>query len=273
MRFISLIFLLLPLTGCIGSLQQLKLLDPQAEDFSSALAAEYLAFASSQAEEGQDASADYFAAKGMQAWHEEEVPLETVNPSTPAPLKNQLLAARDELSALLVDDVTAVASQQAAHAQLLFDCWARQSVSKKKSAALCAEELQTELATLEEVAVSLDMATESTANISFAPGSAKLGKTEYARVAQIAASVRGDTTYVIELQGEASSAREERLLAGRMNEIQKALRSRGISDAHIRIKKADGEKTVYLSSDRTMKDKDMVTVVTRMFDRSLEERP
>jgi len=273
MRFISLIFLLLPLAGCMGSLQQLKLLDPQAEDFSSALAAEYLAFASSQTEEGQLASADYFAAKGMQAWREEEVSLEMVNPSTPTPLKNQLLAVRDELSALLVDDVTAVASQQAAHAQLLFDCWARQSISKKKNAALCAEELQTELATLEEVAVSLDMATQSTAHISFTPSSAKLGKAAHAQVAQIAASVHGEAPYVIEMQGEVSSVREERLLAGRMNEIQKSLRTRGISDAHIRIKKADGEKTVYLSNDRTMKNNNIVTVVTRMFDRPVKEQP
>jgi OmpA-OmpF porin, OOP family len=256
---------LLSLSGCaFGSLEQLRLLAPEANDFSSALSAEYLAFADSESEQGHALSAEYFAGKGMKAWHGENVPLETAK-------KPELDATRRLLTALLVNDVKAVVPQPAAHAQLLFDCWVKQA--GKKDGGLCAEELQSELAILEDVAVSLGMVREETKPIVFAPGSSQLSTAGERRVRAIVASLRGDAPYIIELDGNADNAKRARLFKSRVTEIRKAFRLRGISDAPIHLRDSVSEKTVYLSNDSTMKEKDVVDVTIRKFNLPPQERP
>jgi hypothetical protein len=266
MRRILLILLLLPLAGCaFGSLEQLRLLDPEANDFESALAAEYLAFANAESEQGRALSSEYYAAKGMAAWRGDEVLPEEVDKSTAAPLKYELIATRELLMALLVDDVVSVVPQPAARAQLLFDCWAKQSGSRTKDSKLCVDELQSELATLEDVAVSLNYVSEEKKPIAFAAGSSKLDKGSLTEIKKIAASISRDTPYILELDGNTSSAKRTRLFGQRVAGIRKAFRSRGISDAHIRLHETVSEKTVYLSNDSTMKDNNVVTVTVRSF--------
>ncbi len=167
--------------------------------------------------------------------------------------------------ALLVDDVVSVVPQPAARAQLLFDCWVKQSGSRTKDSGLCVDELQSELATLEEVAVSLGYAKEETQRIDFAPKSRKPGKHALAQIKKIAAGIARDTPYILELNGDTGSAKRARLFNQRVAEIRKAFRMRGISDAHIRLREEISEKTVYLSNDRIMKDNNVVTVTVRSF--------
>lgn len=266
MRYIALILLLLPLSGCaFGSLQQLNLLNPQANDFESALAAEYLAFANSESEQGRALSAEYYAGKGMAAWSGEDVLPETVDDATPRPLKRELLATRELLMALLIEDVVTVVPQPAARAQLLFDCWVKQSGSRTKDSGLCVNELQTELATLEDVAVSLGYISETAKHVHFAPKSGKLGKNSLGEIKKIVASIKRDAPYILELSGNTSSAKRARLFKQRAVEIRKALRARGVGDAHIRLHETVSEKTVYLSNDSIMTDSDVVTVTIRSF--------
>jgi OOP family OmpA-OmpF porin len=272
MRNILLILLLLPLAGCaFGSFEQLKLLDPQADDFESSLAAEYLAFAKSESEQGRALSAEYFADKGMAAWRGDEVPPENVDAATPKPLKYELLATRELLMALLIDDVVAVAAQPAARAQLLFDCWVKQAGARAKGSRLCVEELQSELAKLEDVAVSLNYVSEEIKSLPFAQGSHTLNKNSLALIGKITSSLHKDTPYILELDGDTSNAHRARLFKARVAEIHKAFRQRGISDAHIRLHESVSEKTVYLSNDSTMKDSNIVTVTVRSFNSPPEE--
>src|SRR5688572_17765907 len=115
--------LLLVLTGCGMELEQLRALAPEADTFPSALAAEYLAYSESELELGRKDTSEHFAEKGLKAGKGDVVGPDEVAAGLGPKATKKLLAARESLVAALTEDVTKVAGQKSARAQLMFDCW------------------------------------------------------------------------------------------------------------------------------------------------------
>lgn len=149
MRPIAFVSLLLLLSGCTGSLSELRSLAPAPDDFSSALAAEYLAYSEAELEQGRGQAADHFAAKGVEAAKTRIVPPDAAKGA-------ELEAARAALVVVLTDDVKHVAPQKAARAQLLFECWNAQEPKKQPSRPVsCADSFAVAMEELQAVADSL----------------------------------------------------------------------------------------------------------------------
>lgn len=268
MRSYILLFSLFLLSGCaFGHLERLQLLNPEAHDFQSALAAEYLAYADAESEQGRSLSAEYFADKGLDAWMGRTVPLEPVEDFLPKAAQSRLAAARDMLEILLTDDIKRVVPQQAARAQLLFDCWAKQEGQRKKDAPACAEELQPALTELQTVATSFSLGSETVHTVMFSSGKSALSKQAQTVIQGVAKQVSGKTAYVIVLEGYTGSNSAKRLFEARAAGLRKALSARGIMDDSIRIKNAVSAQAVYLSCDETVRDKNAVRVTVQVFGR------
>lgn len=269
MRLIILLFSLSFLSGCIvGNLQQLQFLDPQANDFDSALAAEYLAYATAEKEQGHPLVAENFAAKGLRAWRGEKVIPETVEASTPLPLNRQQQSTRDLLMALLTEDVKRVVPQQAARAQLLFDCWIIQAQRKNDTQQLCRDELQQAIITLRNVASTLALTSETTHILDFAPGSGKLGKRALSQIDSMVKELEGGAPYTIELDGDVQTPMAKSLFERRMAEIRKAFKARGVGEERIQPKEVHNDKAVYLSCDDTIEGENKVRVTISIFGQS-----
>lgn len=266
MRASIVLFSLFLLAGCASqNLFQLRLLDPQANSFGDALAAEYLAYANAEAEQGRHLSAEYFAHKGMRAWRGEAVPPEPVEDFLSKAAQKRLKSSRDMLLALLTDDVKHVVPQQAARAQLLFDCWAKQEGQRKKEAPACAEELPAALIEMQTVAASFGLGGEETHDITFAAGSAKLSRSAQQKVRAISEPLRNQAAYIIETEGCADTPAAKRLLEKRTEALGAGFAARGIPAERIRIKESGGQKAVYLSRDDGIKDKNLVRVTVHVF--------
>lgn len=264
MRRFILLFSLLLLAGC-GNLEQLQILSPDASDFDGALAAEYLAYANAESEQGHTLVSEYFAAKGLRAWGGTAVEPEAVDTFLPRKTQAKLNYAREMLMAMLVDDVKRVAGQKAARAQLLFDCSVRQAAMKQKPPAACYDELQTTLAGLQMVASSFVLGKEMTHNIRFAAGSAAISSSARDMIREIADYAKEEVAYAIVLEGRVDSAKTKALFEKRVRMLHQAFAMVGISEEYFQTQSTDSGKEVYLSCDDTVKDRNIVRVTLRVF--------
>lgn len=194
LRFIPVVLL----AGCTSNLERLKDINPDAHDFHSSLAAEYLAYSESEIEQGRSSAADYYAAKGVSASNGEEVEPDKVNPSS-ADVK-KLASARYGLVNLLSEEVKNIEPQKAARTQLLFDCWngqenKTQSVIKNS----CASEFATSYKDIVMAADALEFGGSSYNTIEFVPGSAELDADEISVINEIADQVKGKKDYLVKL--------------------------------------------------------------------------
>lgn len=267
MRLIPLVFLVFPLSGCVfGSLSELKSLNPQASDFNTSLAAEYLAYAESEAELGHGLIADSLAYKGKMALKgetvEPKIPGDGVNRETAATLN----AARASLMPLLTEDARRVVPQTAARAQLLYDCWVTQASHNDQLPAPCADEFQAALIELQKVTTSLVMGREETKTLSFAPKSSRLSEESLDSIDGIVEYVQGLSNYAIQLDGRADSASARRLLEKRATTIRKAFAGRGIDASRIQTSGGDTSKEVYIDrEDSTDRNQVKITVALGMY--------
>lgn len=243
-----------------GTYDALKEKAPEAGDFASSLAAEYLAYAESQSDLGNTADADYFAAKGLKALKEGFVDPEKVGLFT-GDQKPKLEEARDTLMALLAENVRRVLPQQAARAQMLYDCWYHQvSQLKIGDEAPCEAEFKASLGELEEVAESFTYQDKQSYTLQFSGGSTKLTsaiRKDLAAAAELTMSLQ---KYQVELRampsgdGQAASkiAKKRAALA------RDALVAKGVKAAWIEIHDDTTAKTVYLSNDDEEQPKNTV---------------
>ena len=272
MRLIILIFSLTTLSACASNLQQLELAAPESNNFSSALAAEYQAYASSENEQGRSGSSEYFASKGVQALYGGDVPLEMVPSSLPDSAQRQMQATREMLATLLVDDVKRVVPQPAARAQLLFDCWARTYTRSAKEAGVCADELEPMIDTLQSVAVTVNQGLESEYDVVFASGSSALSSDIKTQVKTIGELVRANTAYTIEIQGQHGTRAGKKLFNRRFIALRAALVAQGVLESRIEQEDVHGSKAVYLSSDKKMKDSNQIQITVRTFGANASEQ-
>jgi OOP family OmpA-OmpF porin len=255
---------LLLLAGCAGNLQELREISPKASNFSSSLAAEYLAYSESEIEQGHKLSADYFAAKGVRAAKGETVEPEEVSVSADIPENDlkKLSASRAALIDLLNSDVKKVAPQKAARAQLLFDCWNRQENKKPPLEKVsCAHDFAIAYDELRSVADDLSYGADSKNMVEFPADSSKLDADGLNIIADISSHLAGRGDYALELvpHFDISNAkdRRSRLVKKRLAAVRDALVKAGIPGEKIFYVKPDlasvSKGTVHLSSDKDAK--------------------
>lgn len=263
MRRLALIAALLSLTGCASNLDRLRDADPQANDFPSALAAEYLAFANSEAELGHHQSADYFAQKGLRAHKGEVVLPEAVDPNLPVVRQKELESARKQLMTMETDDVKRVSPQKLARAQLLFDCWQQQlnkGVNPEVAEALapCADEFKSSMNELQPVANSFIYGAETTQYVQFATNSTELNQESLDVLQKIADRVNTGKKYTLTLTGIADH-KHHILLQRRLRTVKETLVAKGVNAKNIRFKEP-GSKAVLLSNDKVAANNDQITI-------------
>lgn len=246
MRFLLAMAAMLALGGCSGGLAELKALNPQASDFDSSLAAEYLAYADSESELGHPLIAGHFASKGLAAHRHE-----TVLPDRPDETQMAQVDVRPRLLAALTDDVKHVAPQKAARAQLLYDCWLSQSRDPSRAGlAPCGDEFGSAMNELQAVADNFVFGQELSHSIAFEPGSAALSAKGSAEIYAIAQHSKGMANYDILLTDHAEHKPQSLLLAQRrIAAIRRAFIKAGVDGARVIHSNQNDAKEVLLSTD------------------------
>lgn len=126
---VMLVLLLAAVTACSPIDRLKRAQESDSGTFSANLAAEYLAFAESEAELGHAENSEFFARKGLRAAHDKppmpEQPKDWITDDTP--LAMELRNARTRLMNVRSEFFTRVASQSVARAQMLYDCWVMQA--------------------------------------------------------------------------------------------------------------------------------------------------
>jgi len=265
MRRSALLFSLFLLTGCVGSVHRLRDLNPEAEDFPSALASEYQAYADSEMELGRLFSAEHYADKGLRALKGEVVEPDAPSERLSGAKKQELVEARMQLTKVMTDDIKNSSPHKLARVQLLYDCWLHEiekGIDQEK--APCGSEFRNDITTLQEAADAKVYGAESNKVVIFAAKSTTLDDAGKATVKEVADSVAGIPSYRIKLiiySGRA--AHQKQLTDARVSAVRKALVKAGVKDRHIRIKKEGGSKVVILSRDGIAMDTKKVTIMVK----------
>lgn len=128
---LSVLVMLLVVTGCRFSLDELRYMKLEGKDFTTSLAREYRLLAQRKAARAGWWDADYFAEKGLRSAHGV-----TVDPEHPEDWKvpPALLEPLQEARRALLDTVTGTAitlsPEAAARAYALYDCWVMETENK-----------------------------------------------------------------------------------------------------------------------------------------------
>lgn len=263
MRYLAPLLCLALLTGCTSDLKALKELNPAADDFPGALAAEYRDFADSEAEQGHKASAEHFASKGIRAYHGIEVGPDAVDSSITGPQGTELSAARAQLSRLLTPEVKKAAPKELARAQLVFDCWQQQIVAGlSEDKALCAAEFAPALSQLLEQAGPEVYDQAFRRSISFAPNSTALTEENKADISDVVCQLADmGKDYWVELRayvGRKSSQRK--LTEARISNVRRMLIKDGVHPHQIRVHREGAKRAVMLSRDNIPMNTKVVTI-------------
>jgi OOP family OmpA-OmpF porin len=254
------------LSGCFlqGNLGELRELNPQAEDFGSSLASEYLSYSNSESEQGRLMSSEHFAIKGVKASKGNPVDPDVVNASLADPAKQELTIAREVLLTLLSDDMKEAAPQKAAHAQLLFDCWQYQTV-KGSAFAPCADEFKSTIGDLQEIAEDFPDVSHKSHVVIFTGDDLTLGVSQLRLIDKLAKQLHGTKNYTLSLEGYTGSDEDARELAReQLGVVKTALIDRSIPEIRINARTKD-DKAVYLSDDVSAVAKNTVKITIRIF--------
>jgi outer membrane protein OmpA-like peptidoglycan-associated protein len=265
MRSLAYLSLLALLAGCSGSVQRLHELNPPANDFPSALASEYMAYADSEAEMGRSGAAAHYADKGLQALKGEAVQPEMADGSLKPEQQAALAEARTQLVKFLEEDIKKVAPQKLARAQLLFDCWQHQlNKELNQEQAPCSDEYHSTMAELQEVYDALHFGKEARRTVTFAHKSAHLTTEALAVIREVAVKVKDLPHYRVELKVYAGKKLWQRhLTEARLNAVRHALVQAGVGERHIRVRKEGGAKVVVLSRDGIPINTKIVTITVK----------
>lgn len=266
MRFSASLLFLAVLSGCTSDVTRLRELNPAADTFSGALAAEYRDLAGSEAEQGRRSAASHFARKGLRALQGDRVEPDALDRSfTGADAQAQALAlaeARAQLMRLLTDEVKQAAPQELARAQLLFDCWQHQAVSAMAAGqALCAAEFEPALDRLLEKAGDEVYGQAFRRSIVFAPRATRLTGEHRAGIDDVVCQLSEMTAdYWVELRAYVGRKPAQRKLTeARIGAVHKALVKAGVPARQIRVHR-EGARGVMLSRDNIPMNTKVVTI-------------
>lgn len=253
---------LLLLAGCTSSLQELKTISPVAEDFSGSLAAEYLAYSESEAEQGHSSASEYFASKGLRASKGEAVEPDAVKVKEGE--STDISTARAALMEVLSEGVKKAAPQKAARAQMLFDCWNEQESDKLAAGAACDEEFSSTYEELRSISDNLLYGADRKNTIRFFEGSAELDDEEQNIIKEIVSHIAKHKDYKLQLKTYNDADKAE-LSAKRLVAVRDALRKYGIPKGKISFAKLKSNKksgmAVYLSNDEAQQNMDIVEII------------
>lgn len=259
---------LLLLAGCTSNLQELKTISPVADNFSSSLAAEYLAYAESEAEQGRTSSSEHFASKGLRVSKGESVEPDAVN--TKGKNYEDISAARLALIDVLNDDVKRVAPQKAARAQILFDCWNEQESNKSLvKGASCAAEFNSQYDELQLVADNLIHGADSKNTLQFYEGSAELDADAKYVIVKMTVHLVGHDDYMLGLKAyynvKDKKNRKGRLAYKRLYAVRNELLKAGVTKDKIFFIKPDSTESsdgaVYLSNDEDKRNSNIIDII------------
>lgn len=212
------------LAGCT-SLDRLKKAEPQGGEFNNALAAEYLAFAESEAEQYDWLDSDYFARKGLKAAYGQEVAAEDASRWNIAGAEHvaELNDAKTRLESFLSLAKTANPAR-AARAQLLYDCWVEQQEEgwQKNDIAACRDEFNS--------IVGGPVSPGSV--VYFDLGSSAVNKAGRAVIDSVAKALKGIDVYKVTLKGHTDRVGNDKanqaLSQKRVSAVKEALVSKGV---------------------------------------------
>ncbi len=265
MRPLILPLALFALAGC-SSLDSLKTKAPEANDFPSSLASEYLGYAQSESEQGFRSSAEHFAAKGLSALEGEMVAPEDVADTLPETDKTVLIPARAELMAVINEDTVSVVPQAAARAQVMYDCMVTMAdpTRKPNDPSLCSEEFLASLGELQKVASTLAVGKGESRFITFETGSAALNDGAQATIKGISEYAAATPRYVIALEGRSTGPKSRSLFVKRVGAIRKAFAALGTNPKRIVVEGGASAKAVHLSRSETVTDPNAVRISVRI---------
>lgn len=242
---------ILLLTGCTN-LSQLRGMDLPGDNFSSALAAEYLAYAESEGEQNRLFSADYYAGKGLKAARGETVLPEAPTSTLPDSAEGDIRAAYKDLTALLTDDIKRVSSQQLARLQLLYDCWQQQALDRNNGDTSCADEFKPAVIELQNVAQQLLYSEVKYYRLSFRYNSERLTSTSTNKVNEVVRNVARLKDFLIVVQaGSGTGVKQQALQQRRSDAVYDLLIRAGIPEKRIRQYSEGDSKRVYISGHNT----------------------
>lgn len=261
------------LSACTGNLEKLQEAHPTGGDFSSALAAEYKSFAESEMDLGHRFNSDYYAQKGLKALDGEQVLPEEVLPALPAADRNALSDAREQLMALLNDEMKHVAPERLARTQLLFDCWQHQLATRTGAQLVpCADEFFSTLQEVQVIADSFMTGDETTQTIGFDRYATSLNKEALYTIQKIVRRAGEFERYKFRIDAQASRFAKDSvsydLAIKRMESIRRALVMRGVADEDIELLRGTSRDSdlapVLLSSDEPRKPRS-VDIILRTY--------
>lgn len=145
---------LLAMTACSGlELEQAQGVSPQGSTYDRDLYSGYVGLSENEYNEGDYRDSDNFAMRAIDAAQGESVEPEMIEArNLPADSVPELSAARQRLVAAQASGAAARKPQDAAAAQLAFDCWMQEQEENRQpdDIARCREEFMTALASIEE---------------------------------------------------------------------------------------------------------------------------
>jgi len=247
------------LSGC-SSLHTLKEMNPEANDFPSSLAAEYLAFAESEAEQLHWASAERFGEKGLRAMRGKNVfPEDPVHlRSIPQTDREAMTEARYRLLSALSCGANEVVPQIAARAQLMFDCWVEKTATVYEPTYFgpCKDGYNDAMTQVEEAIEPLKESETDSGRYQFYFGleSTTLRKDERAQIQSIAETLMDVQYYKIEVTGyaDASGSRQHNkvLSLRRAKAVKEALVKAGLKSEKITVSAAGEPRSARKLQDR-----------------------
>lgn len=253
------------LAACATDVQKLHEMNPQATDFPSALASEYQAYADSEKEQGRNKAAEYYAGKGLEALDDHDVKPDTLEKTLTASDWEQLSRARSQLLDLLHVDVKKEVPQQAARAQLLFDCWhneVKESINPAQR--LCEKEFYSTLAQVRDHADLVLFDNEAREPIVFEPHTIKLNDENKAKIGVVVAKLKTLVSYDVQLEVYIGvSDAERRAATARLNAVRRELVNAGVSAKKVHVRKRGGAKAVILSDDNVVTDTKQVIIILK----------
>ena len=266
MRPLVLVFLPLLLAGCTMDVKRLHDLNPPANDFASSLASEYSAYADSEVEQGRRWSGEHFAEKGLHALDGKDVEPDPVDTSLSKADQEELTDARTQLMKALTDDTKRASPQQAARAQLLFDCW-QHEIAKRidQTQSPCGDEFHSTFAQLQEVADSLTYGKTISHTIIFSPKSTKLDAQSRASIKEVAGTLSVLHNYRVQLDAYMGIlASQRKLTEARVLAVRRALIEEGVNEHVIHThKKRGGKKAVLLGGEKLAVDTKKITITIK----------
>jgi len=167
MKILGAIAALALLAGCTSNIDQVAMVKGTGSPFTQALTSEYQAYVAEEKSEYDWGNADHFAQKGLLAAGGANVePEDLANWDIPADKQAELAAARARLMTALNGGARDAKPQDAARAQVRFDCWVEEQDENHEDdkIAACKNDFMAAMDALEKKQMAETMAPMSPAN-------------------------------------------------------------------------------------------------------------